>query len=89
MIDLGPSGYFDQEKVLLVSALGLLRAKGIKSETLEEIVRQVVFALIRYIWTNRRAEEDPPLRMPLNSSQLTLATVSSSISTLVKPASIY
>ncbi len=58
MIDLGPSGYFDQEKVLLVSALSLLRAKGIKSETLEEIVRQVTYCLNRFIWTNQRVEED-------------------------------
>lgn len=41
MIDLGPGGYFDNEKVLLVSALNLLKAKGADKTKLDEILREV------------------------------------------------
>lgn len=41
MIDLGPCGFFEQDKVLLVSALNFLKAKGIDEETLESVMHQV------------------------------------------------
>ena len=41
MIDLGPCGFFDQERVLLVSALNVLKAKGIDECTLDNIMHEV------------------------------------------------
>lgn len=41
-MDLGPSGFFDQEKVVLASALGILHAKGVDKETLDDLLKKVI-----------------------------------------------
>lgn len=41
MIDLGPCGFFDQDRVLLISALNVLKAKGVDGDTLDTIMHEV------------------------------------------------
>lgn len=48
MIDLGPCGFFDQERVLLVSALNVLKSKGVDEETLNSILDEVKMFSYRY-----------------------------------------
>ena len=41
MIDLGPCGFFDQDKVVLASALDVLKARGINADTLDHLMNEV------------------------------------------------
>lgn len=41
MIDLGPCGFFNQDRVVLASALDVLKAKGISEATLDTLMQEV------------------------------------------------
>lgn len=42
MLDLGPSGFFNQDKVFSLSILNLLKEQGVSSDTLDKVLKEVV-----------------------------------------------
>jgi hypothetical protein len=93
MIDLGPCGFFDQELVLLVSALNVLKSKGVDEETLNSILDEVKMFSYRYKTKSplrlARLEAGKTLELtessPSRMTQLISQTLSSSMQEVAMP----